>query len=664
MAPVTYRELSSKQELPRLYALVVTGAFIGFLCASVDLAITKTRMGLTLHELFLLTKGTFGISISSYDLLLFPLIGGAVGIVSHALLRCRPPATVERARRAHLLLSLALLGSFLYLTRTYLSYNSDGEAVTTYRQLGASAAALVLAILVTYLFLRTSGVSRALYDDVVIVCIAVWLAVSVGLSLAWPRMYPPLLRLMKAPERGEISRPNVLLLVLDTVRADYLSAYGNAGRTTPHIDAVVREGALFLEAVSAAPWTLPSHASLFTGLYPSQHGAGWEYQHLDAEFTTLAEYLHEEGYRTVGLSENPFVSEGFGLTQGFESFHAMYGWNDKKPVGLAVAEKMRRLLSSAADTKEYSRDTVARIKSWILTRHRSDRPFFMFANFMAAHLPSYPRPDIAKRTYDDDTLARIKPIGEVPERYYLDEYRLTDEDLEVMKELYADDLRYLDSEIGRLVEFLRRMDLLDRTVLVITSDHGENFGEHGLIEHQFCLYNSLLHVPLILRYPPTIEAGLVVKERVSTAFLFETILDLVEVRAEPRLPGIESRSLLDGPYGTIWSEYDNAVEMLRKVIGDEAPDFDFEPFDRRLQCAFDGGHKFIRSSNGKNELYRVSDDWTERENLIASEVKKGSELAEKLTRWQEALYRPPHRGEGPMIDAETKERLEALGYLK
>jgi arylsulfatase A-like enzyme len=234
-----------------------------------------------------------------------------------------------------------------------------------------------------------------------------------------------------------------------------------------------------------------------------------------------------------------------------------------------------------------------------------------------------------------------------------------------MRELYADELRFLDAQIGRLADFLTRMGILDNTVLVVTSDHGENFGDHGMIEHQLCLYNTLLHVPLIIRFPPSVEAGTAIDAPVSTTFLFQTIAELIDSEPAGIRPDFERRSLLrSAPGQNIYSEYENAVEMLRGTIANQAGTFDFTPFDRAIQSIQQGRYKLILSSNGREELYEVAIDPAERKNLIHREPGIARELKEQLHQWQHGLVVAPGDRTKPELDPKTREALRALGYLE
>ncbi len=209
------------------------------------------------------------------------------------------------------------------------------------------------------------------------------------------------------------------------------------------------------------------------------------------------------------------------------------------------------------------------------------------------------------------------------------------------------------------------MGILDSTVLVVTSDHGENFGDHGMIEHQLCLYNTLLHVPLMIRFPPRWEQASADRRSVSTTFLFQTIAELIGSEPVESRPDFERRSLFRSATGQyIYSEHDNAVGMLRGAIGNQAGTFDFTPFDRAIQSIQQGRYKLILSSDGREELYEVAIDPTERQNLIHREPGIARELEEQLQRWQHGLILAPADRTEPELDPKTREALRALGYLE
>ena len=452
-------------------------------------------------------------------------------------------------------------------------------------------------------------------------------------------------------------RPNVMLIVLDTVRADHLSCYGSKTVATPNIDRLAREGLLFLNAFSTAPWTVPSHASMFTGLYTFQHQATWDNTYLRDEFVTLAERLTDAGYATAGFSENPFVGVGNGFAQGFSEFHETW----RRPILERGLARILRALGRR-DGLEYAPRTTSLLLAWLDVNRSNGRPFFAFVNLMAAHLPSYPRPGYGSTDWPDHVLARIEPVNIVPERYYLPEYRLNETELRVMVDTYNAEISYLDDHIGRIIGSLGKLGALNNTILIVTSDHGENFGEHGFIEHQFCLYNSLIHIPLILRFPQGIESA-IIHERVSNIAIMDTILDLANIPTR-----VMSQRNQQIPLNrieqdqTIISEYPNAVEMLRDVIADESPDSDYAQFDRDLRCIILGDYKYIWSSTGDHELYSIQHDFVEETNLLQSHQDAARELSEALDQWRQTQQSHPPPSVAPDVDAATRDALKALGY--
>jgi hypothetical protein len=198
-----------------------------------------------------------------------------------------------------------------------------------------------------------------------------------GVVIGLPFLAGGWLRAVSRPVIAEGSRPNVLLIVLDTARADALSAYNPEMKTTPNIERFAREGRTYLRAISPAPWTLPAHASMFTGLYPSQHGAVWENRYLDDGFLTLAECLSNLGYRTAGFVENPFVSADSGLAQGFRDYHEMYAY-PRLAVLPRLINRARQKLFGFRETREYTRDTLSHFETWLLRHEQARGPFSRF----------------------------------------------------------------------------------------------------------------------------------------------------------------------------------------------------------------------------------------------------------------------------------------------
>jgi arylsulfatase A-like enzyme len=414
-------------------------------------------------------------------------------------------------------------------------------------------------------------------------------------------------------------RPNVLMIVLDTLRADHVSCLGKSRPTTPALDALAREGTLYATCISPGSWTLPSHASLFTGLYFRDHRAGCQTLRLDVELTTLAEALGGAGYATVGFSNNPWLGSGTGLTQGFAEFHDV--WRDR---GATVDQ-------GAAVTNE-------RALAWIDDRPAKSAPFFMFVNYLEPHLAYAPPPPF-DRAYlpeeaDPARVARLRAFrnpDDLAHDLKVPGHVLEDEDLKILAAQYAGEVAYLDSRLGELVQGLRSRGLLDGTLLVVTSDHGEHLGDHGLLDHKMSLYDALLHVPLVLRYPASIPSGLVVTGLVQTNDVYPTVLATCGIQAPPPpgsrlLPFDDER---DSTRTLALAEFDRPAPFAQ-VVKQQFPDGDFAPFDRSLLALRTPRYKLIVGSDGRRELYDVSLDPGEKNDLCASEPRLLADLSTLL----------------------------------
>lgn len=332
--------------------------------------------------------------------------------------------------------------------------------------------------------------------------------------------------------------PNVLLIVLDTQRALDLSLYGYARRTTPTLERLGREGIVFDQAYASSSWTLSSIASMFTGRPPLELGAGWLVP-LDTRYPTLAETLASRGYLTGGFSANPFyVSRASGLARGFGHFE------DHRLTPLSV------LLKSAVAARLASRDFRGRwFNSWQYPSRKSarhlkedvlewlakvpdGRPFFAFLTYYDAHAPYLPPPPFdtaftGRRipwTLRNPTLSAREPVtpaGAAAER-----------------DAYNQAIASQDDELGDLLDRLEQAGKLRNTIVAITADHGEEFGEHGLLGHGFSLNPALLWVPLILREPSGRLRGVRISETVSLINLSATLLALADSTRPSELPGI------------------------------------------------------------------------------------------------------------------------------
>ena len=345
-------------------------------------------------------------------------------------------------------------------------------------------------------------------------------------------------RVTHADERAWVSpatpttrrAPNLIWIVMDTVRADHMSLHGYDRKTTPNLDRWARLGIAFDRARAAAPWTLPSHLTMFTGLWPYQHGGRIDRPY-SGDSPTMAEHLAASGYATAGLAANTGMCNAtYGLGRGFDRYVELVG-NQEVSARAAVANatmarRVARITRSlglpAPDEmpephRRLAPTITADARDWIGRVHDrnasgSRRPFFLFMNFMDVHSPYVPLPASGRAFFDGKQPPRKESVPEAGWKALhardaaspadrADRQRRLDEVTRDLVDLYDDCLRGLDAELGRFLDSLKDSGTLDNTWIVIAADHGEEFGEHGIYGHGASLYSQVTHVPLIL-IPP------------------------------------------------------------------------------------------------------------------------------------------------------------------
>ncbi|MCP4664205.1 MAG: sulfatase [bacterium] len=437
-------------------------------------------------------------------------------------------------------------------------------------------------------------------------------------------------------------RPCVLLVVIDTLRADKLGCYGNPRGLTPAIDQLAREGVVFERAFAHAPWTLPSVASLLTSLHPQEHGAGgWldlsglpaggptrpRFQGLDAEIETLAERFHDAGYATAAVSNVDFLAEEFGLAQGFEHVDARRSDNN------------RDARTAAA--------TTASALDW-LSGHRR-RPFFLMVHYFDPHAVYAPPPAFRRRfAAPRDRTSEAFVFGTRQDLLRLRGGRI-EPDRAVLaraERLYDGEIAYTDSEIGRLLAGLDELRLKTSTLIVVTADHGEEFLDHGGFEHGHTLYDELLRVPLILRLPSVLPPQRIAR-RVRLIDVAPTLCELTGVAVAESFTG---RSLL-APEAELT---DRPVLAHGNFWGPP------------LMSWYSGPYKLILTPGPagaeRAELYVPTQDPGEQRDLSSVEPQVVERLKAELReqrRWLVARARGTEIELGP----QERERLRALGYL-
>jgi len=481
-------------------------------------------------------------------------------------------------------------------------------------------------------------------------------------------------------------RPNVLWIVWDTVRADHLGLYGHARPTSPNLERFARQARVFEDCLSPAGYTLPAHASLFTGLLPGQHCTHNDHKTLDDGYTTLAELLRDAGYRTFLYSANPHVSSLGNLSQGFE--------REEHPWSPAWADEALRIVREKLPVEDHSSELRSRIEAWErgqgqllswnvkatgelaqrallqwLDQSDAERPFFAFLNYMEAHRPTIPTREHRGRVMTPEQVERSYAVDRswLPMWEYtfgLREYSA--EELELTRLTYDAALTELDDHFGRLIEALERRGALFNTVVVLTADHGEHLGEQHMLDHQYSLYQVLLRVPLVLYYPPRVPAGRDARP-VMSHDLFLTLLELARVDPPADAGRGGAVSLLHPLAERVRLAEDPASSELGvQAVRAAHPDWDPRPWQRRLRAIVDPARrKLIEGSDARRELYDLAGDPLESRDLAgahaAEAARLGAELSERLG--AAPACGPAARGYGNLSPAE-QERLRSLGYLQ
>ena len=439
--------------------------------------------------------------------------------------------------------------------------------------------------------------------------------------------------------------PDLVLVTLDTTRADHLGPYGYEASKTPVLDAFAESAVVYERAYASSSWTLPSHASLFTGLLPMQHGAqataegvvdklGYRVRPLAEHFRTLAELLSGAGYRTVGIVAGPALGRELGVAQGFDAYEDRLSGKGETLTG-------RR----AQDVADLAVAAVAAAGA---------KPLFLFVNFFDPHAPYRPPPPHDRGLPDPENpeigramVTRLEAGAPTDGADVLPEWER--DALAAMREGYDAEISYLDLHLGRLLDALEQRGR--PALIAVTSDHGESFGEHHFLSHGAHLYEDNVRVPLLVQWPDRRGAGSREAAPVQNHRLFPTLLAAAGVEVPT---GIATRPL-GGDAAPVVIEVRRSDANVR-LFGDF--------FDRDLRAIRDEGYKLIESSRGDVWLFDLEADPGEGSDLAAAEPERVAGLAGRLARIAESLpplYDPEARAE---LSPETEEALRALGYLE
>jgi len=385
------------------------------------------------------------------------------------------------------------------------------------------------------------------------------------------------------------AKPHIIFLVLDTHRAGRMSMYGYHKNTTPVLEGFSEGATLFEHAIAPGQWTIPSHGSMFTGLYPTAHQTTQSFSTLPTNIPTLAELLREHGYDTVGFCNNPLIGVmDNGLKRGFSNFYN-YGTTLPDMPQIGDDHGLRRLQRLTIDLlknvtvpieRRFGQSPLllrlatmpifvpiwSRIMNFKGNTHQSlvdvtgylrhhfaahnDQPLFMFINMMETHLPYHPPPAALDRWAP--SIKHDREAREFLQLFNNSSYRwmaplvepLTELQERTLRDVYDAEIAYQDQELQRVFRVLNRSGQLENTMVVIVADHGESHGEHDFMGHSFSIYEELVHVPLMIRYPQAFPAGKRIPQTISTRRLFHTVLEAAGIAHEAFGKSVHDLSLV------------------------------------------------------------------------------------------------------------------------
>ncbi|MDH3211966.1 MAG: sulfatase-like hydrolase/transferase [Myxococcales bacterium] len=439
-----------------------------------------------------------------------------------------------------------------------------------------------------------------------------------------------------APTAESGDWPNVLLITIDTLRRDHCSVYGYAHDTTPHLRRVAEGGLRFDLAYAPTPTTGPTHASILTGLYPPAHRVVKNGVALAARNETLAEILAAQGYQTSGIVSSFVLHARFGFGQGFSVYQDDFeAATASASVSTWEGQDVEKGFDRRADA------TTRRAIRWLWEDRDRERPFFLFVHYFDPHSPyeapgafaqRFPPPDPGAGEGIQASLAFRQAVRN-----------------------YDGEIAFTDQEIGRLLDAIERQGLSEKTLVVITADHGEGLMDHGAMLHGLDLYEENVRVPLLLRWPDRIPAGRVLAQPVELVDLAPTILDLIGVKSSRAFQG---RSLAASLRGDEPLDPDRPIYLHRRRFDAEYADGIYVK-GRQFGIRWGRWKTIDAPDQGRTALYDLESDPQERTDRSRSDADQAARLAEKLMEWRRSgTSDPAFRG----LSESDREALEALGY--
>lgn len=433
--------------------------------------------------------------------------------------------------------------------------------------------------------------------------------------------------------------PNILLVSIDSLRADHLHCYGYPRSTSPTIDGLAADGVRFNTVVAPTSWTLPSQATLLTSLEPDLHGVNLPRERLSPDAVLLPDVLRGHGYTTAGFVSGPFMDASYGFFRGFDLY------DDYTAV---------RRHGRAAATVVTSPLLLDSVESWLSEWDRGGRekPFFIFLHMWDVHYDYLPPPPF-------DTMFDPAYQGSINGEHIFTSNLLNKNmdpgDLAHVVALYDGEIRFTDAYLGRILGLLQELGIYDSTVVAVTADHGEEFFDHGAMTHGKTLYDEVVLVPWVIRFPVKIPAGRVVERQVRLSDVAPTVLSLAGI-SQPREFGAGLRPPMD-----------DRPDLVPLILGRSEPardSFAVGNLRNQTHSIRTKQFKLIRHADGRDELFDLVADPQERSDLSKLRPQVKVVLQNQLAAWKSEadIGGSPERHSG--IDQELQDALRSLGYLK
>ena len=441
---------------------------------------------------------------------------------------------------------------------------------------------------------------------------------------------------------------HVILIIVDTLRPDFLSCYGSQKVQTPHIDQLANDGVLFENTFSVSSWTVPAVSSIMTGLPPEVHGMKTTSSRLPDRLPTLAEYMYEEGYYTSAIGRNSYLTPQFNISQGFLEYLFFPSPQNRHVRGINF---FQWLFPERFRTDVSTENITALATDWLSSHHKED--FFLWLHYFDPHMPYAPPESTLPREGIAPSIGKdFSEFQDVRGGYLVP----TLQERESIKELYAAEVRHIDNNIGKLMTTLKALNIYEDSLIIFSSDHGEEFWEHNSIEHGHTLYNEVLRVPLIIKPPSGFGfSSWRVEQSVSLRSILPTILDLCKISAP-----VEQYAPSLSPF----SKFINGSYVSPPIMSSS-----LLYYEDRESVIF-GGMKYIRSLlTNYEELYDLTKDPDEHTSLV-------SEFPDRVLRAQNLIHRHKNiaqklkehyaliEAETIDIDDETVQQLKSLGYVR